>query len=321
MKIRSILLTFAAILSSAFIISGCSYGELDPLDIPERTYTINVLEGDTIVFTPPASGLSNSNTYIITYPSKGKLTLLDNTLPGVEYTADADFVGVDTFTVDFINESSGDTNISTSPSSIGGARYIVTVNVKNVNEAPLISGTAPSEALVGSVYSFTPVIIDNDNGDSLQVSVSGTPSWMNFNTSTYTISGTPPGNSVGQTFSITYVVSDGILTSTLEVSFVVTSSSDGTPGGSGLALSGTPPATISVGSLYDFTPTVSNPNGLPLTFTLDGNPLWLTINSSTGKLSGTPSSGDVGIAPEIDLLVTDGTDNASLASFDINIIP
>jgi len=223
MKMKTMLLTLASMIASSFFLTGCVYGELDPLDIPEKTYTINVLEGETIVFGPPASGLSTSSTYVITYPQHGKLSLLDNTKPGVEYTADADFVGTDSFTVDFINEAARDSNASNSGSNVGGARYIVTVNVKNVNEAPLISGTAPDEAIVGVLYTFSPIIIDNDNGtDSLKVSVSGVPPWMSYNPSNYGISGVPPANTVGQTVTITYVVSDGILSSTLEISFTVT---------------------------------------------------------------------------------------------------
>lgn len=315
MKTKTLLLTFMSFLISSLLLVGCSYGTLDPLKVPEKTFTLSVLEGETATFTPPDSGISSSTTYIVTYPGHGSAIPLDNNTPGVEYTADSGFSGTDTFVVDFLNSTEGDVN-SSLPYDTKGYRYTVTVNVKNVNEAPLISGVAPSQAIIGQPYSFAPVVLDYDQGDTLNVSVSGTPSWMSYNPSTYTISGTPPRSSGGQDFVVTYVASDGILSSELKVEFTVVPQDGTSPSGS-LSLSGEPAVAAKVGVLYSFVPTVINKTGEIPVFSVEWNPSWLHVNASTGELSGTPSSSDVGVVGGIILTAKTSQKSAELPGFNI----
>ena len=85
-------------------------------------------------------------------------------------------------------------------------------------------------------------------------------------------------------------------------------------------ISGTPQGQVLTGSAYSFTPSSNDPNGDTLTFTITNKPSWATFSTTNGKLSGTPASGDVGTTSNIQIAVSDGTANASLAAFSIAVV-
>ncbi len=64
-------------------------------------------------------------------------------------------------------------------------------------------------------------------------------------------------------------------------------------------ISGAPPASVIYGSQYSFTPSSSDPDGDALNFTADNCPTWLSFSSQTGRLSGAPSLGDIGMHDNI----------------------
>ena len=82
---------------------------------------------------------------------------------------------------------------------------------------------------------------------------------------------------------------------------------------------GTPPTTTEVGSVYQYIPSVSAPGGLPLSYTISNKPNWATFDTTTGELYGTPHAADVGITPNIEIVVSDGTSQASIGPFRIRI--
>jgi len=83
-----------------------------------------------------------------------------------------------------------------------------------------------------------------------------------------------------------------------------------------LSISGIPETTVSVGDSYSFVPTVTPDTGT-LTFSITNEPTWATFDTSTGELSGTPS--EAGVTTGIEISVSDGTNDASLAPFDIAV--
>jgi hypothetical protein len=91
----------------------------------------------------------------------------------------------------------------------------------------------------------------------------------------------------------------------------------------GLAIWGSPPQNATVGQTYSFTPTTANPKGRTLTFRIADKPRWLTLNPTTGLLSGTPTAADVGTSPaNILIYVTDGVDRAQIEQeFGIKVSP
>lgn len=82
------------------------------------------------------------------------------------------------------------------------------------NNAPTIVGSV-SNAEEDKAFLFTPVVADEDN-DPLQVTVSSLPGWLSYNSSSYSISGTPSTADLGQSQEITYSVSDGKESSQLQ---------------------------------------------------------------------------------------------------------
>ena len=82
-------------------------------------------------------------------------------------------------------------------------------------------------------------------------------------------------------------------------------------------ISGTPATTGVTGKAYSFTPTATGPSGYTLRFTILDMPSWATFNSTTGKLSGTPTIG--GTYHDIVEGVTDGVAKATLPAFSITV--
>jgi hypothetical protein len=82
-------------------------------------------------------------------------------------------------------------------------------------------------------------------------------------------------------------------------------------------ISGWPPSKGVVGSLYSFTPKASDPEGATLSFSIWNKPGWASFSSTTGRLSGTPTT--TGTWSEIQIKVTDGNSTAYLARFSITV--
>jgi hypothetical protein len=85
------------------------------------------------------------------------------------------------------------------------------------------------------------------------------------------------------------------------------------------SIQGTPATSVLVGGFYSFTPSASDPNGDPLTFSVAGAPSWTSFDGATGQLSGTPTTDDVGVYPDIVISVSDGEFSASLGAFQISV--
>jgi hypothetical protein len=83
-------------------------------------------------------------------------------------------------------------------------------------------------------------------------------------------------------------------------------------------ISGTPPASISVGQNYSFTPNATDADGDSLTFSIQGKPGWAIFAADTGALTGTPQEGDVGPYDGISISASDGSASDQLG-FSINV--
>jgi hypothetical protein len=84
-------------------------------------------------------------------------------------------------------------------------------------------------------------------------------------------------------------------------------------------ISGTPSTTDKVGQTYSFTPTASAPSGYTVTFSISGKPGWASFNTSTGRLSGTPTAANVGNYSNIIISARDSAGSASLAPFSLTV--
>jgi hypothetical protein len=76
---------------------------------------------------------------------------------------------------------------------------------------------------------------------------------------------------------------------------------------------------VTAGSAYSFKPTASDKEGNTLGFSIQNRPSWASFNTTTGLLSGTPSSSNVGTFSNVIISVSDGKSTSSLAAFSITV--
>ena len=182
-----------------------------------------------------------------------------------------------------------------------------------MNNAPVISGDPEKTILEDTFYEFLPEATDAD-GDALSFSVQNLPSWMGFNSKTGRIYGTPINEDVGTYQNIIITVSDGSASASTEAfSIEVTNVNDGP------SISGNPPTSIEVGSLYEFLPSVLDVDDEALTFDISNLPRWANFNVQNGFISGTPNETDVGQYNNITISVTDGQISSYLNAFSITV--
>ena len=205
----------------------------------------------------------------------------------------------------------------------GDASTIATVNdvvrnggvIPDNNRAPTIDGTPGVTVDAGSMYQFLPSASDAD-GDPLTFSVSNQPAWTSFDAATGLLSGLPSESDIGLYSGIVISVSDGQITSSLPAFTIsVASAFSNTPP----TISGFPSVNATEGTRYSFIPSASDADQDALTFSISGRPPWTIFDSSSGELSGTPASGDVGVHGGIVITVSDGLATSSLAAFSITV--
>jgi hypothetical protein len=190
-----------------------------------------------------------------------------------------------------------------------------------------MSGTPPSTVTAGSSYSFTPTVT-GANGRTLSFAIIYKPSWATFSSTTGKLSGTPTSANVGEYRDIEIGVNNG-LTSAISNTFTITVAAAGTPAtpatkpvtpsSGALTITGTPAGSVAAGSSYSFTPSVTGASGRTLSFAIIYKPAWATFSSATGKLSGTPTSSNVGSYKDIEIAVNNGLTSAVLNTFSIQV--
>lgn len=188
-----------------------------------------------------------------------------------------------------------------------------------INSPPEISGTPAPSAEAGVMYEFTPEASDAD-GDFIEFSIENQPKWASFNTETGTLTGIPADADVGDTADITISVTDGTDKRSIGPFSINTKGRQPPPPNSPPTISGTPAASVSINEDYAFTPVASDPNSDKLRFTISNRPSWLTFNSRTGRLAGSPTPANIGKYSNIVIAVNDGTTSTSLPQFSIEVL-
>ncbi|WP_440874706.1 putative Ig domain-containing protein [Thalassotalea sp. PLHSN55] len=86
-------------------------------------------------------------------------------------------------------------------------------------------------------------------------------------------------------------------------------------------ITGSPTEMVYEGQEYSFVPTLFDYEGSSLTVSTTADlPSWLSLNSSTGELSGTPGYADAGLTENIVLTVSDGELETSLKAFNLTVV-
>jgi Putative Ig domain len=102
-----------------------------------------------------------------------------------------------------------------------------------------------------------------------------------------------------------------------------TSSASSTPTVSSdkLTITGTPGTTVVAGQAYSFRPSAFDSSGKAVQYGVAGKPAWASFNQSTGALTGTPTTADVGVNINVRIAASDGTTSATLPAFEITVNP
>ena len=84
-------------------------------------------------------------------------------------------------------------------------------------------------------------------------------------------------------------------------------------------ISGAPRKSVLVGEQFEFSPIASEPNGLPLRFSIANRPGWMQFDTSTGRLSGLPAQQHVGSYQGVRISVSNGRVSAALPEFSLQV--
>jgi len=265
--------------------------------------------GKSYSFTPQASDADND---FLEFTIEGKPTWLafsaeTGAITGTPTDADVGDTGDITISV-----SDGRDTRSVGP-------FRIKIKPKDVpptpNSPPTISGVPANAVTINQTYSFQPTASDPNTTDTLRFAISGRPSWASFSTSTGRLTGTPTAASIGTYSNIVISVNDGQASAALPAfSIQVRDVANQPP-----TISGSPGGTATAGTAYSFTPSASDPDQNPLTYSIANKPTWASFSSSTGRLNGTPATANVGNYANIMISVSDGRASASLPAFAINV--
>lgn len=183
------------------------------------------------------------------------------------------------------------------------------------NYAPNITSTPVTSATEDALYSYTFNTTDYDLTDLLTLSAQKKPVWLNFTWTTgqrtALLSGTPDNSNVGDT-TVTLRVTDGTITKDQTFTLTVANTNDAPE------ITSTAVIEVDEGAAYSYTiiATDVDVNDV-LTYAATVKPDWLSVNATTGVVSGTPAHEDVG-DHEVTVTVSDGTDEDT-QSFTITV--
>lgn len=197
--------------------------------------------------------------------------------------------------------------------AIGSSSASGVSNSVTPNGAPVISGTPTLSVNQDASYQFTPTASDSV-GDVLSFSIANKPAWATFNTTTGTLSGTPSNQDVGVTNGIIISVSDGALSASLPAFNLSVVNINDAP-----TISSTAITAATQDAAYSYTFAAADTDvGDTLTLSAVTKPSWLSFNTTSGVLSGTPGNADVGAHP-VTLRVTDTDGLTADQSFSITV--
>jgi hypothetical protein len=182
-----------------------------------------------------------------------------------------------------------------------------------------LSGSPKTGIYEGQTYNWQPSVSGTTR--TVRFAIVNKPSWLAFSTSTGQLTGVAPAVTSTTTdrirfANITISATDGITKKYLPTFTIWVV--DRVVANTAPTISGAPKLTTVAGQLYAFQPAAADADGNALTFSVQNKPAWATFSTSTGKLSGTPTT--AGLFANIVITVSDGKATKSLAPFSLNVM-
>jgi len=193
---------------------------------------------------------------------------------------------------------------------------VFVITVTPVNDAPVITSTAPNSAIEDSLYTYQPTAEDPENG-TLTWSLITAPVGMTIDSSTGTVTWTPAEADTSSGQVTLTVTDDGTpQLSASEVFTIAVTETNDAP-----VITSTAPTSATEDSLYTYAPAADDPENGVLTWTLANEPAGMVIDS-TGLITWIPLEG-VTTSGEVTLTVTDDGSPAlsAIEVFTITVTP
>jgi hypothetical protein len=182
------------------------------------------------------------------------------------------------------------------------------------NSPPLFRTDPVTSVREDSPYSYQFRADDIDAGDVLTYSIEKNPAWLNVNIGTRTLSGTPVNDDVGSD-SVVIKVNDGEVDVYQRFLLTVINSNDAP------VITSTEVTTVNEEQPYSYDADATDDDaGDNLTFSLQPpTPGWLSVNASTGVISGTPPVDDTS-SYTVTLRVTDDSAAYDEQTYSLDIL-
>jgi hypothetical protein len=175
------------------------------------------------------------------------------------------------------------------------------------NVAPLITSDPLTDVDEDDPYNYQLQYREIDAGDMITLSALVLPSWLDFNTGTGLLSGTPDNDNVGDT-TVTLMISDGTVDIQQIFTLTVSNTNDDP------VITSTAPTAVDEDEPYSYTFEAEDVDaGDTITLSAEVIPAWLNFNATSGVLSGTPTNDEVGLNPTANFDVTLRATDLSLA--------
>lgn len=267
--------------------------------LEDASLSVNVLGNDSDV----DGTLVAASVQLVSQPAHGTATV--STADGsVLYTPTSNAVGDDSFTYRVQDDQGAWSNVAT-----------VALTIQSVNDAPLANA---DQGALDEDSTLTLHLLDNDSdidGSLQDVHITAQPASGSLDVgSSGEVIYTPTLNFHGSdVFSYQAVDNEGALSPSVVVTLTIRPVNDAP------TINGSGTATLLEGASYQFAPVINDVDGDALTVTASGLPQWLSINSRTGELSGTPIVGQAGQYDNIVLTVSDGVAQSALPAFALTV--
>jgi hypothetical protein len=179
-----------------------------------------------------------------------------------------------------------------------------------------LTGTPPATATVGSNYSYQFTGKDSINS-RIRFHIRNKPSWVLFDERTGLLYGKPTRADVGTYKNIWITLTDWYgYVDTPAFSITVANAA---PSNTAPTLTGRAPTTVNAGTSYRFAPQAADANHDKLSFSIKNKPSWAQFDTSSGALSGIPTTANVGTYANIQISVSDGKASAALPAFAVTV--
>jgi hypothetical protein len=288
------------------------------------TLTVNNVNDDPTITSPlpPYPGAVEDALYYLDFEAED----IDPTgdILTWELTTDAGWLDIDEVTGNISGTPTNtdaaityNVNVTVTDGNDGSATRIFTIYVANLNDAPSITTTdvetTPEDDLYSVIYNASDI---DPTNDVFTWSLMTNADWLDIDSVTGNLSGTPTNDDVGE-YWVNVTVDDGNLAYDWHNFTLTVTNVNDDP-----VITTTDVTTATADELYsvDYDATDIDPTNDTLTWSLVSNASWLSIVTGTGVLSGTPTNDDVGDY-SVEVTVTDSNGGSDFNSFILTVEP